>query len=112
MGCSSRMVGLSQLLLKSNTANSLIEDYAACLEMRSEASQVYEESSKDPGVLIMQVSLFLPFSWATILNALISSSFQLMNWTKIELEFFFKKILRRERSGEFHEDALEKVFLC
>lgn len=68
------MVGLSQLLLKSNTANSLIEDYAACLEMRSEESQVIEESSRDPGVLIMQVSLSLPFSWLTIFHALISSS--------------------------------------
>ncbi|KAL6512343.1 hypothetical protein OROHE_019955 [Orobanche hederae] len=51
----SRMVGLSHLLLKSSTANSLIGDYAACLEMRSEASQVYKESSRDPGVLIMQL---------------------------------------------------------
>ncbi|KAI5422640.1 hypothetical protein KIW84_045898 [Lathyrus oleraceus] len=31
---SSRMVGLVQLLLKSNASNSLIEDYAACLEAR------------------------------------------------------------------------------
>ncbi|MCH82945.1 nuclear pore complex protein Nup205-like, partial [Trifolium medium] len=30
----SRMVGLVQLLLKSNASNSLIEDYAACLEAR------------------------------------------------------------------------------
>ncbi|KAL8483667.1 hypothetical protein ACS0TY_026375 [Phlomoides rotata] len=52
---SSRMLGLSQLLLKSNTANALIEDYAACLELRSEECQVIEDSSVDPGVLIMQL---------------------------------------------------------
>ncbi|KAL2479697.1 Nuclear pore complex protein [Abeliophyllum distichum] len=52
---SSRMVGLSQLLLKSNAAGGLIEDYAACLELRSEETQVIEESSEDPGVLIMQL---------------------------------------------------------
>ncbi|KAL3825107.1 hypothetical protein ACJIZ3_021136 [Penstemon smallii] len=52
---SSRMLGLSQLLLKSNAANGLIEDYASCLELRSEESQVIEDSSEDPGVLIMQL---------------------------------------------------------
>ncbi|KAL3747686.1 hypothetical protein ACJRO7_016483 [Eucalyptus globulus] len=52
---SSRMVGLVQLLLKSNAANCLVEDYAACLELRSEESQIIENSSNDPGVLIMQV---------------------------------------------------------
>lgn len=53
---SSRMVGLVQLLLKSNAANCLIEDYAACLELRSEESQLIENSTDDPGVLILQVS--------------------------------------------------------
>lgn len=52
------MVGLVQLLLKSNAANCLVEDYAACLELRSEESQIIENSSNDPGVLIMQVLLF------------------------------------------------------
>lgn len=52
---SSRMVGLVQLLLKSNAASSLIEDYAACLELRSEESQIIENSSEDPGVLILQL---------------------------------------------------------
>uniref|UniRef100_A0A5B7BQC9 Nuclear pore complex protein NUP205 n=1 Tax=Davidia involucrata TaxID=16924 RepID=A0A5B7BQC9_DAVIN len=52
---SSRMVGLVQLLLKSNAANSLIEDYAACLELRSEECQIIENSSDDPGVLILQL---------------------------------------------------------
>lgn len=52
------MVGLSQLLLKSNSANGLIEDYATCLELRSEGCQIIEDSSLDPGVLIMQVSLY------------------------------------------------------
>lgn len=50
------MVGLAQLLLKSNAASSLIEDYAACLELRSEESQIIENSSEDPGVLILQVT--------------------------------------------------------
>ncbi|KAL3535856.1 hypothetical protein ACH5RR_004317 [Cinchona calisaya] len=52
---SSRMVGLVQLLLKSNAALPLVEDYAACLELRSEESQIVEDSSEDPGVLILQL---------------------------------------------------------
>ncbi|CAN1216810.1 Nuclear pore complex protein NUP205 [Linum perenne] len=52
---SSRMVGLVQLLLKSNAAASLVEDYAACLELRSEECQVIETSADDAGVLIMQL---------------------------------------------------------
>ncbi|XP_057969128.1 nuclear pore complex protein NUP205 isoform X2 [Malania oleifera] len=52
---SSRMVGLVQLLLKSSAANSLMEDYAACLELRSEECQIIENSNDDPGVLIMQL---------------------------------------------------------
>ncbi|KAF7814524.1 nuclear pore complex protein NUP205 [Senna tora] len=52
---SSRLGELVQLLLKSNTANSLIEDYAACLELRSEESQIIESSNDDPGILIMQL---------------------------------------------------------
>lgn len=53
---SSRIVGLVQILLKSNAASCLIEDYAACLELRSEESQFVENSTDDPGVLILQVS--------------------------------------------------------
>ncbi|XP_022752181.1 nuclear pore complex protein NUP205-like [Durio zibethinus] len=49
------MVGLVQLLLKSNTANSLVEDYAACLELRLQECQVIENSGDDPGILIMQL---------------------------------------------------------
>ncbi|XP_022729587.1 nuclear pore complex protein NUP205 isoform X3 [Durio zibethinus] len=52
---SSRMVGLVQLLLKSNAATSLVEDYAACLELRSQECQVIENSGDDPGILIMQL---------------------------------------------------------
>ncbi|KAL6555058.1 hypothetical protein OROGR_006316 [Orobanche gracilis] len=51
----SRIIALPQLLLKSNYANGLIEDYAACLDLRSEDCQIYEDSSVDPGVLIMQL---------------------------------------------------------
>lgn len=60
---SSRMVGLVQILLKSNEASSLVEDYAACLELRSVECQTIENSSDDPGVLIMQVSSGCFFSW-------------------------------------------------
>ncbi|KAJ0815972.1 putative nucleoporin [Helianthus annuus] len=52
---SSRMVGLVPLLLKSNSAGLLVEDYASCLEISSEGSQVIENSSDDSGVLIMQL---------------------------------------------------------
>ncbi|KAL5547863.1 hypothetical protein UlMin_003094 [Ulmus minor] len=52
---SARMVGLVQLLLKSNAGNCLVEDYAACLELRTEESQFIENSSDDPGVLILQL---------------------------------------------------------
>ncbi|KAK5817530.1 hypothetical protein PVK06_022454 [Gossypium arboreum] len=52
---SSRMVGLVQLLLKSNVATSLIEDYASCLEFRSQECQVIENGRDDPGILIMQL---------------------------------------------------------
>ncbi|KAK9269394.1 hypothetical protein L1049_001167 [Liquidambar formosana] len=52
---SSRMVGLVQLLLKSNAASCLVEDYAACLELRSEECRIIENSSDDLGVLIMQL---------------------------------------------------------
>lgn len=56
LGDSSRVVGLVQLLLQSGAASSLIEDYAACLELRSEECQMIENSCDDPGVLIMQVN--------------------------------------------------------
>lgn len=49
------MVGLVQLLLNSNAASSLVEDYASCLEIRSQESQSVDNSSDDLGVLILQV---------------------------------------------------------
>ncbi|XP_052198623.1 nuclear pore complex protein NUP205 isoform X2 [Diospyros lotus] len=52
---SSRMAGLVQLLLKSSAASSLIEDYAACLDLRSEESRIIENSNDDLGVLILQL---------------------------------------------------------
>ncbi|XP_021760813.1 nuclear pore complex protein NUP205-like [Chenopodium quinoa] len=52
---SSRMVGLVQLLLKSNAASSLVEDYASCLEIRAQESQIVDNSSDDLGVLILQL---------------------------------------------------------
>ncbi|XP_020537054.1 nuclear pore complex protein NUP205 isoform X2 [Jatropha curcas] len=52
---SSRMVGLVQLLLKSNAASCLVGDYAACLELHAEECQIIENSANDPGVLIMQL---------------------------------------------------------
>ena len=62
VGCSSRMVGLVQLLLKSNAASSLVEDYASCLELRSEECHTIENSGDDPGVLIMQVLYWHSFT--------------------------------------------------
>ncbi|KAK2966314.1 hypothetical protein RJ640_018125, partial [Escallonia rubra] len=59
----SRMVGLVAVLLKSNSASSLVEDYAACLELRSEECQISEDSSNDLGVLIIQVSDAVCFSF-------------------------------------------------
>ncbi|CAH2060609.1 unnamed protein product [Thlaspi arvense] len=52
---SSRLVGLVPMLIKMNAANSLIEDYASCLELRLEEGEVVENSSDDLGVLIMQL---------------------------------------------------------
>ncbi|KAK4343497.1 hypothetical protein RND71_036591 [Anisodus tanguticus] len=52
---SSRMVGLVQLLLKSNASGCLVEDYAACLELRSEECQIIEDCREDSGVLILQL---------------------------------------------------------
>ncbi|RZC57249.1 hypothetical protein C5167_004552 [Papaver somniferum] len=43
------------LYQKSNAAQSLIEDYAACLELRSEESQTIEDTKYDIGVLIIQL---------------------------------------------------------
>lgn len=52
---SSRMVELVPLLLKSHAASSLVEDYASCLEIRSQESQNMDSSSDDLGVLILQL---------------------------------------------------------
>ncbi|XP_068641134.1 nuclear pore complex protein NUP205 isoform X2 [Aristolochia californica] len=52
---SARLNGLVQLLLKSNAANCLIEDYAACLELRSEEQRPIENTRDDVGVLILQL---------------------------------------------------------
>ncbi|VVB01678.1 unnamed protein product [Arabis nemorensis] len=52
---SSRLVGLVPMLIKINAANSLIEDYAACLELRMEEGEAVENSCDDLGVLIMQL---------------------------------------------------------
>ncbi|CAE6088933.1 unnamed protein product [Arabidopsis arenosa] len=52
---SSRLVGLVPVLIKIDAANSLIEDYAACLEVRLEEGEVVENSCDDLGVLIMQL---------------------------------------------------------
>jgi nuclear pore complex protein Nup205 len=52
---SSRLVGLVPMLIKIDAANSLIEDYAACLEGRLEEGEVVENSCDDLGVLIMQL---------------------------------------------------------
>ena len=53
---SARMVSLVPLLLKSNSAKCLVEDYAACLESRFDELQLIENYKDDAGVLILQVS--------------------------------------------------------
>ncbi|PHT70129.1 hypothetical protein T459_25233 [Capsicum annuum] len=50
---SSWMAGLVQLLLKSNVLGSLVEDYAACLELQSEECQIIEDCCEDLSVLIL-----------------------------------------------------------
>ncbi|WZZ04651.1 hypothetical protein YC2023_090572 [Brassica napus] len=49
---SSRLVGLVPMLIKMNAANSLIEDYASCLELRLEEGEVVENSCDDLGLLV------------------------------------------------------------
>lgn len=88
---SSRLGELVQLLLKSNAANSLIEDYAACLELRSEESQIIESSNDDTGILIMQVSL-LPawqlLSWHPPLSLIFVNpySHQWFTWLQLLID--------------------------
>ncbi|KAF3631057.1 hypothetical protein FXO37_28190 [Capsicum annuum] len=57
MDGSSRMAGLVQLLLKSNAAGSLVEDYAACLEFRSEECQIIKDCREDSVALVMMMGL-------------------------------------------------------
>ncbi|KAL5729570.1 hypothetical protein ACHQM5_002502 [Ranunculus cassubicifolius] len=52
---SSRMIGLVQLLLKSNATKCLIEDYATCLDLRSEEYHAIEDTAEDIGVLVIQL---------------------------------------------------------
>ncbi len=67
--CSSRIVGLVQLLLKADVAKSVIEDYAACLEFRFDDFQVIENTKDDVGVLILQVVISaLVFLLCSVLN--------------------------------------------
>ncbi|XP_078432384.1 nuclear pore complex protein (DUF3414) isoform X2 [Wolffia australiana] len=54
---SSRIVGLVPVLLKSNAAKCLVEDYAACLETRFDEFQLTENYKDDSGVLILQLLL-------------------------------------------------------
>ncbi|KAL9275467.1 Nuclear pore complex protein NUP205-like protein [Drosera capensis] len=50
-----RIVGLAQLLVKSHAGSSLVEDYAACLELRAQEGLYVENNNDDPGILIMQL---------------------------------------------------------
>ncbi|VVB01701.1 unnamed protein product [Arabis nemorensis] len=53
----SRLVGLVTMLIKINAANSLIEDYADCLDLRMEEGEAVENNSCDDlEVLIMPLS--------------------------------------------------------
>ena len=87
VGCSSRMVGLVQLLLKSNTASSLVEDYASCLELRSEECHVIENSGDDPGVLIMQVCFSIFVISSLISYSLIPETFGVWFFLSLLLQF-------------------------
>jgi nuclear pore complex protein Nup205 len=54
---SARMPQLVSIILEAGTASSLVEDYAACLETRTEEVQAPEDPEKDIGSLILRLLL-------------------------------------------------------
>ncbi|XP_028801287.1 nuclear pore complex protein NUP205-like [Neltuma alba] len=122
---SSRMVELVQLLLKSNAANSLIEDYAACLELRSEESQIIDSANDDPGILIMQLlidnisrpapnitHLLLKFDLdAPVERTVLQPKFH-YSCMKVILDML-EKLLKPDANALLHEFSLQLLYeLC
>ncbi|WCJ29645.1 Nuclear pore complex protein NUP205 [Euphorbia peplus] len=122
---SSRVVGLVQLLLKSNAASNVVEDYAACLELRSEEHQVVENSANDPGVLIMQLlinninrpapnitHLLLKFDVDTPVERTVLQPKFHYSCFKVILEIL-EKILKPDVNALLHEFGLQLLYeLC
>ncbi|GLJ05177.1 hypothetical protein SUGI_0012850 [Cryptomeria japonica] len=52
---SGRMVQLVSIIMKADAAGNLIEDYANCLEARTQEFQALEKPNKDTGFLILQL---------------------------------------------------------
>ncbi|XP_020214281.1 nuclear pore complex protein NUP205 isoform X1 [Cajanus cajan] len=122
---SSRMVGLVQLLLKSNASNSLIEDYAACLELRSEEFQNLENNNDDPGILIMQLlidnisrpapnitHLLLKFDLDTPIERTVLQPKFYYSCMKIILDIL-EKLLKPDANALLHEFGFQLLYeLC
>ncbi|KAL8128568.1 hypothetical protein V2J09_017723 [Rumex salicifolius] len=120
-----RMVGLVQLLLKSSSANSLVEDYAACLELRAEESQVVESITDDPGVLILQLlidnisrpapnitHLLLKFDLDISIDRTVLQPKFNYSCLKVILDML-DKLLKSEVNGLLHEFGFQLLYeLC
>ncbi|KAJ6407528.1 hypothetical protein OIU84_010921 [Salix udensis] len=118
---SSRVVGLVQLLLKSNAANSLVEDYAACLEVRSEECQIIENKVDDPGVLIMQLlidnisrpapnvtHLLLKFDIDAVERTVLQPKFH-YSCLKVVLEIL-DRLMKPENNAMLHEFGFQLLY--
>ncbi|KAJ6362639.1 hypothetical protein OIU78_002943 [Salix suchowensis] len=118
---SSRVVGLVQLLLKSNAANSLVEDYAACLEVRSEECQIIENKVDDPGVLIMQLlidnisrpapnvtHLLLKFDIDAVEQTVLQPKFH-YSCLKVVLEIL-DRLMKPEKNAMLHEFGFQLLY--
>ncbi|KAJ6381682.1 hypothetical protein OIU77_030370 [Salix suchowensis] len=118
---SSRVVGLVQLLLKSNAANSLVEDYAACLEVRSEECQIIENKVDDPGVLIMQLlidnisrpapnvtHLLLKFDIDAVERTVLQPKFH-YSCLKVVLEIL-DRLMKPEKNAMLHEFGFQLLY--
>ncbi|CAK7343274.1 unnamed protein product [Dovyalis caffra] len=117
---SSRVVGLVQLLLKSNAANSLVEDYAACLEGRSEECQIIENKADDPGLLIDNVSrpapnvthLLLKFDIDHAVEQTVLQPKFHYSCLKVILEIL-DRFLKPEKNAPLHEFGFQLLYeLC
>ncbi|KAL2340478.1 hypothetical protein Fmac_008418 [Flemingia macrophylla] len=122
---SSRMVGLVQLLLKSNAANSLIEDYAACLELRSEEFQNVDNNNDDPGILIMRLlidnisrpapnitHLLLKFDLDTPIERTVLQPKFYYSCMKVILDML-EKLLKADANALLHEFGFQLLYeLC